>query len=213
MTQNVKPWYASVGVIGPLVSILSLIMGAIGYQVSAEDQEAIVAIISGLISLLGAAFGIYGRVRATHAIKTKTLVNNQSGHILADWMAWVMCIAVGAVLMAGLILGQVAMAADAHLTWEAPTKRIDGTPLQVEEIKGYEICAKHGEPFASDMDCPRSVLVDGGTTSYVLRDGLPDDGTAAFFRILVMDQKSLTSPWSDPVEKKAASRPNPPVLK
>jgi hypothetical protein len=60
-----KPWYASKSIWGALVAVLASIAGAIwGLDLSAENQEAIVGAITGIVGALGGAYAIYGRVKA-----------------------------------------------------------------------------------------------------------------------------------------------------
>ncbi len=63
-----KAWYASKGVVGGVVAVLSVVLGALGYNVSPEDQEAVVAAVSAIGAGVGGLVAIYGRLRANRKI-------------------------------------------------------------------------------------------------------------------------------------------------
>lgn len=63
-----KAWYLSKGVIGGLVAVLSVVFGALGYNVSPEEQEAVVAAVAAIGAGVGGLVSAYGRVRANRKI-------------------------------------------------------------------------------------------------------------------------------------------------
>lgn len=63
-----KAWYASKGVVGGVVAVLSVVAGAFGYNLSPEDQEAIVVSIAAIGSAVGGLLAIYGRLHANRKI-------------------------------------------------------------------------------------------------------------------------------------------------
>ena len=66
MPNGQKPWYKSKTIWGSIVAILALIAGAFGYSVGPEAQAEIV---TGIVGLIGAAFAIYGRIKAVDKVK------------------------------------------------------------------------------------------------------------------------------------------------
>lgn len=72
--MDTKPWYASVGIWGAIISILGKAAGAFfGIEVTPDDEIKIVNAVTGLISLGVSFFGdvlaIYGRKKATKKIQ------------------------------------------------------------------------------------------------------------------------------------------------
>lgn len=63
-----KPWYASRGVWGGIVTILSLVAGFLGYTVGPEDREALIIALSGIGGAVGSVVAVVGRVKATKKI-------------------------------------------------------------------------------------------------------------------------------------------------
>lgn len=64
-----KKWYQSKAVWGGLIAVLAAVAGYFGYDVGAEDQQAIV---DGLFAIVGGAGGVlavYGRVKADSSIE------------------------------------------------------------------------------------------------------------------------------------------------
>lgn len=73
--NGTKPWWSASGIVGPLVSVLAMILTAVfGLEISPETQAIIVnnlvAGIGAIVTLFGAIVGIWGRARAD---KTVTL--------------------------------------------------------------------------------------------------------------------------------------------
>jgi hypothetical protein len=74
MDQQGKPLWLSRGVMGPVVSVLALLIGVVGgVQVDAATQAIIVDQVVGLVSaavvLIGSVVGIWGRIKARQPIK------------------------------------------------------------------------------------------------------------------------------------------------
>lgn len=69
---NEKKWYLSKGVLGGIVSLLSLIGGFFGYTVDAESQTVIansaVITITAITGVIGGITAIIGRVQASQRI-------------------------------------------------------------------------------------------------------------------------------------------------
>lgn len=62
--QN-KPWYASRGVWGGIITVLAGAAGAIwGFEISPATQEAAVSGIIGVVTAVGGLVAVYGRVKA-----------------------------------------------------------------------------------------------------------------------------------------------------
>jgi hypothetical protein len=73
MEPDNKPWYTSKGIIGPIITGLALLAGAVfGLKIDAPTQAMIVdqtvAFVTALTSVFGLAMGIYGRIVATKTI-------------------------------------------------------------------------------------------------------------------------------------------------
>lgn len=64
-----KSLLASRAVWGGVIAILAGVAGVAGYAVSPDDQAQLVEIAAAVASALGGAAAVYGRVRATKAIK------------------------------------------------------------------------------------------------------------------------------------------------
>lgn len=64
-----KKWYASKGIWGGVITLLSVILTVLGYQLTPEDQELIVASITAVMGGIGGLLAIWGRVRASKPIK------------------------------------------------------------------------------------------------------------------------------------------------
>lgn len=69
-----KSWYLSKGIWGAIISIAAKAVGAIfGVEIASEDTvqvtDLIIAAISFGVSFIGDFVAIYGRVKATKAIK------------------------------------------------------------------------------------------------------------------------------------------------
>jgi hypothetical protein len=68
-----KPWYASKGVWGGIVTIAAVLAGIAGIEIDAKTQALIVdqgvGIATALVALAGSILSIWGRVKAVKAIK------------------------------------------------------------------------------------------------------------------------------------------------
>lgn len=64
-----KAWWESKTVWGGVIALLGGLAAGFGYVVSPEDQEIISGGIVGIASAVGGLLAVYGRVKATKAIK------------------------------------------------------------------------------------------------------------------------------------------------
>lgn len=69
MLEENEKWYESRGVWGGIVGLVAMAGGYFGYQVSPDDQEALVVLIMGLAGSVGSATAIYGRIKASKKIE------------------------------------------------------------------------------------------------------------------------------------------------
>lgn len=60
-----KPWTQSLGIIGPLVSVLAVLGGFVGVSVSPADVDIVVNAVTSGIAAVGALLGVIGRATAT----------------------------------------------------------------------------------------------------------------------------------------------------
>lgn len=71
--NETKAWWQSKAIIGGVVSIGAVAAGLFGYDVDADTQKVIVdegvAIGSAVAALVGGVMAIWGRIKATKAIK------------------------------------------------------------------------------------------------------------------------------------------------
>lgn len=51
------------------MAILATILGSFGLQISAEEQEAVVMIVTNVVTSVGALIAIYGRVTANSRLE------------------------------------------------------------------------------------------------------------------------------------------------
>jgi hypothetical protein len=63
-----KPWWQSNGVWGGIVAVVAVILGFFGYEIGGELQGELVEAITGAVAIVGALWGIIGRVRASKRI-------------------------------------------------------------------------------------------------------------------------------------------------
>ena len=61
-----KPWYKSTGILGPIVTLITMSLQAFG--VTVVSAEEVNAIIYGAIEVIGMLVGIYGRATAKETI-------------------------------------------------------------------------------------------------------------------------------------------------
>jgi len=93
------------------------------------------------------------------------------------------------------------------LTWEAPTTRVDGTPLPDTQLGQYQICV--GD--LNGDECPSPITAPASATEYNI-DSILADYQEYTFRIRVSDLDGVYSVWSDPVVGKKVAPPEAPVL-
>ena len=68
-TETEKAWWESKTVWGGVIALLGGVAAGFGYVVSPEDQEIISTGIVGIASAVGGLLAVYGRVKASKAIK------------------------------------------------------------------------------------------------------------------------------------------------
>lgn len=71
--EDFKPWWASKGVLGPLVSVACLLLAALfGVQIDAGTQAVVVdQLTTAVIAIgvvVGSGIGIWGRIKASRRI-------------------------------------------------------------------------------------------------------------------------------------------------
>jgi hypothetical protein len=59
-----KKWYKSKAIWGSVVAVVSLVGGAFGYTIGAEDQELLAVSLSGIGVAAGNILAVYGRAKA-----------------------------------------------------------------------------------------------------------------------------------------------------
>jgi len=96
-------------------------------------------------------------------------------------------------------LASHAAPAQSELSWEAPTTRVDGTPLTVEEIKEYRVYYTiNGEPQSVDPIVVGSASVAETVTLDLLPSAEP---YVVSFAISTVDTDGLESARSETVSK------------
>lgn len=65
-----KAWFESKTIWGGLVTLLSVVLSVLGYQLTSEDQEMLVAVITAVMGSIGGLLAIWGRVKASKPIKS-----------------------------------------------------------------------------------------------------------------------------------------------
>ena len=55
-------------IVAAFVTVLASVLSLLGYSIGTEDQAMIVGIVTSLVTAVGGALAIYGRVKATKAI-------------------------------------------------------------------------------------------------------------------------------------------------
>jgi hypothetical protein len=118
-----------------------------------------------------------------------------------------------ALLVALLLLtwGVAALAAEASLTWTAPTARENGAPLAAGELAEYELeCTGFTPTGGTRGACPMPPVKAPGTATGVTMTGtISPLGGTAYFRARVKDTLGLYSAWTSEASKVFA--PNPPL--
>ncbi len=71
--NGTKPALASLGIIGPTVAVLSMVLaGSLGIEIDAETQQVLItqgtAVVTGIVAIVGSVVGFYGRWRANSRI-------------------------------------------------------------------------------------------------------------------------------------------------
>lgn len=67
--NDVKNWWQSKTIWGGIITVLAVALGAFGYTLSGDDQSALVEIVSAIGGAVGGLLAIYGRVKASKAVK------------------------------------------------------------------------------------------------------------------------------------------------
>lgn len=102
-------------------------------------------------------------------------------------------------ILALTLFAMPALAVDITVTWEPPAERVDGTPITVDELSGYE------------AECSGNVVLD-------LADGAATEATIALdygrydCRMRVYDTEGLVSDWSTVVSVVVNASPNSPRI-
>lgn len=64
-----KNWYESKAVVGGLVAATSGVAAVFGVALGPEEQETLVAAITGIGAAIGGILAVYGRIKASKNIK------------------------------------------------------------------------------------------------------------------------------------------------
>lgn len=67
--EESKSWYASKAVWGGIVAVGAGVAGVFGYTMTPADQEQIVLAVTGIAGIVGGLVSIWGRMKATKAVK------------------------------------------------------------------------------------------------------------------------------------------------
>ena len=71
--EEMKPWYRSKSVVGGVLAAVAGVAALIGYQFSPAEVEATsndtLIVIEGIVTIVGAALAIWGRIAAKTRIK------------------------------------------------------------------------------------------------------------------------------------------------
>lgn len=101
-------------------------------------------------------------------------------------------------IMLAMIMSNVVMADTANLSWQAPTSRTDGTPLDPTEIASYTLMMNDQVLFQS---------VDGQSTTITV-DNL--DSGEYCFQMNTTDTEGRSGPFGDAVCKTVKAGPSAP---
>lgn len=71
-TVTTKPWYQSKTILGAGVTVAASLVALLGVEVSAADQAALTDSLLAIASGMGGAVAIYGRVKASGSITSKS---------------------------------------------------------------------------------------------------------------------------------------------
>jgi hypothetical protein len=69
-----KPWYASRGVWGGVVTLLAVALGVLGYEVEEAEAQALVELAAGIAGAVGGILAIVGRIKARKPIAAIVLL-------------------------------------------------------------------------------------------------------------------------------------------
>lgn len=105
-------------------------------------------------------------------------------------------------VLALVLLSFSATAGEALLTWSAPTARVDGTPLPVNELAGYTVL---WGPAARNYT-GQAAVAGGGTLTYLVSELPP--GTW-YFAVVARTTDGLQSAPSAEVSKTIEASPEP----
>jgi 4-amino-4-deoxy-L-arabinose transferase-like glycosyltransferase len=72
MNPTTKPWYASSGVWGAIVTLVSSVLALLKFEVDPQLLEDVREWVLALATLVGGAVALWGRVRATRRIGAAT---------------------------------------------------------------------------------------------------------------------------------------------
>ena len=103
----------------------------------------------------------------------------------------------------------IANQADAELSWQECTERVDGTELLEGELKAYFTCAAQTSD-SSSCDDPSAQIDQTVELNLTYKDIIPADGTPIYFFVLCHTTDGQYSEWSNVVAKKR-NAPKAPV--
>lgn len=66
--EETKSVWASKTFWGGVIALLAGVLGFFGYQMGAEDQQAVIELVSAIVASIGGAVAIVGRVKASKKI-------------------------------------------------------------------------------------------------------------------------------------------------
>lgn len=67
--NDIKNWWQSKTIWGGIITVVAVALGAFGYTLSGDDQIVLVEIVSTIGGAIGGLLAIYGRVKASKAVK------------------------------------------------------------------------------------------------------------------------------------------------
>lgn len=111
------------------------------------------------------------------------------------------------IIAAVLALAVSVVVHSAEVYWTAPTSRVDGSSLTVEELDSYELCVSN----SSELGCASPVTLPADVTSVPLNN-LVNDHQVHYFTVRVIDTDGRQSAWSKPVSGKLVGPPHAPRI-
>lgn len=66
--METKAWWASRTIIGAVITLISVILQAMGFNLTANDQATLLDIVVTVLGVGGSILAIYGRVKASKGI-------------------------------------------------------------------------------------------------------------------------------------------------